>query len=898
MRITTFNAVKNSNKKPKSPYDDKGPLADCFEFVTKEVDTLEDCFNVLSTEWILSNAICIEKPVVFQRLKKNITKLRCPSPGCIVVDIDNITSYDAMKNVIDYFKTAEFNIILGKSKNWDGSKKFNLKGFIECSFKNDWVNNRNFMAILNERLSKWCKIDGSASTDTSVQAPLFRNEVLLKKLDSTFKIDDDYITLNTKYIKSKKENEFIQQVDTSKLIHLCYEIYSKKGFKVIANRNDTLNWEHYSEVKSKGGYFTYLHCPHIMHHHQKEKSFNIFNEIKQTKEGQLFIKEQSAFALKKQFEEHKTDYNFNLFVNQPLFEINDKLKSFVSKFLVEGDILKIKSAMGTGKSWVIDEVISQSKVNNKRVLLLSNRISVAMDYSEKYNIKTYLLNGEDCWKPGEDLIVQMDSLFKYDITQFDIVILDEFVSLMFQTIVSMKEDTRPFNAVKFHSILKTKQIVMADAFLSGYEDCFYDNKTIFYIANSYRDEVDITYYESHNTFVESMLDELRNKDENETVTASIMSNNVINAIYDICTREGFKVFKLTANTSEDAKKLIYKLFEEDYNDKWDLLLFSPTLTVGVSNMNNCTHHFHYDGSNSADVISSLQMLKRSRKMKSLHIFQKERVLLEPTDAETLDDLFNQNIQSFFKGNPNGITIEVDENANFRLSPTGKFMNKIQALYNRLENNHKLSFNVLLNDQFKFISNNIIKGKGRLNFNEEIKKTKERLKNATLAMISDENFKYIEDIDILLKSNRSLSDNEKMNLMLHEIGTKVNVTDKNIIRDICKAEISSDFKMINHIYNLKTLFKKDILKVNNEIDTILSAGTKSNDFKARINILRDMIKLFNYKLESWYSMKNIREIDNNYKLNSFIAILKCIGYRKRNDRYTISKDVNNYFKYFL
>lgn len=898
MRITTFNAKKNLNKKPRSPYDNNGPLSDCFEFKTIEVNTLKECFDILVNEWILSNAICIENPVIIQRLKKNITKLRCPSPGCIVIDIDNITSYESMKNVIEYFKTSEFNVIIGKSKNWDGINKFNLKGFIECTFKNDWINNKNFMSILNDRLSKWCKIDGSASTDTSVQAPLFRNEILLHKLDSNFKIDDDYITLNTKYIKTKKENEFIQQVDTSKLIHLCYEIYSKKGFKVIANRNDTLNWEHTSEVKSKGGYFTYLHCPHIMHHHQKEKSFNIFNEIKLTKEGQQFIKEQSAFALKKQFEEHKTDYSYNLFVNQPLFEIDDKLKNFVSKFLLEGDILKIKSAMGTGKSWVIDEVINQSKINNKKVLLLSNRISVAMDYGEKYNIKTYLVGGDDCWKPGEDLIVQMDSLYKYDIRQFDIVILDEFVSLMFQTITAMKEETRPFNAVKFHSILKTKQVVMADAFLSGYEDCFYENKTIFYIANSYRDEVDITYYENHNTFVENIIDVLHNKDDNETVTASIMSNNVINAIYDICTKEGFKVFKLTANTSEDAKKLIYKLFEDDVNDKWDLLLFSPTLTVGVSNMNNCTHHFHYDGGTAADVISSLQMLKRSRRMKCLHIFQKERLLLEPTDAETLDDLFNQNIQSFFKGSPNGITIEVDENANFKLSPTGKFMNKIQALYNRLENNHKLSFNVLLNDQFRFNSNSMIKGKGKLKFNDEIKKTKENLKNITLSMLSDEKFKYVDDIEVLLKSNRSLSDNEKMNLMIHDISCRVNTKDQNIIKSICRAEIESDFKMINYVTHLVTLYKKDLLKINNEIDTILSSGTKSKEFKSRINILRDMIKIFNYKLESWYSVKNIREIELQFKLNNFTNILKNLGYKKRNDRYTLSKDVNEYFKYFL
>lgn len=898
MRITVFNAEKSKNKKPKSPYDINSNLSECFEFKTIEVDTLKECFDILSNEWILSNAICIEQPVIFRRLKNNITHLRCPNPSCVVVDIDKVKTYNNMKNILDFFKSSDFNIILGKSKNWNGTDNFNLKGFIECSFTNNWITNRNFMSIINDKISKWGVVDGSASTDTSVQAPLFRNEVLLHRLDSSLKIDNDYITLNLKYIKNKKENDFIKNVDTSKLIQLCYEIYFKKGFRVITSRGMTLNWEHPNEVKSKGGYFTYVDSPHIMHHHCKEKSFNIFNEIRQTKEGQEFIKEQTAYALKKQFEEFKSDYKNNLIINKPYLTVDDQMKKFINKFMDNGDILKIKSAMGTGKSWVIDEIISVSKAKGLRVLLLSNRISVAQDYSEKYKIKTYLMNDEQSWVSGEDLIVQMDSLYKYDLREFDIIILDEFVSLMFQTITSMKDDRRPFNASKFYHILKTKKIVIADAFLSGYEDCFYENKEIYYIQNNHRDLIDVTYYENHNTFAERILEELHKKDINDTITASIMSNNVINAIYDICTDAGFRVFKLTSNTSDDAKKIIYKLFENNVNHKWDLLLYTPTLTVGVSNMNNCKHHFHYDGGNAADVISSLQMVKRSRKMENLHIFLKDRMLLEPTDAETLDDLFNQNIDRLFKGQANGITIEVDENANFVLSPIGRFMNQIQALFNRLENNHKLSFNVLLNDQFKFKSSVVVKGTGKLKFNSIIKETKEKIKRNTLESLDDCKFNYVDDIEQLVKSGRSLSENEKLNIMLHEISSRVNVSDENIIKEIAKADIRSDYKFNGEINNIILLYKKEILKINNEIDALLTNGTKTKEFKERVNILRDMIKLFNYKLESWYSNKRIKEIEVEYKLNNFKNILKSIGYKNKNHRYTLNPDVAKYFKYFL
>ena len=458
---------------------------------------------------------------------------------------------------------------------------------------------------------------------------------------------------------------------------------------------------------------------------------------------------------------------------------------------------------------------------------------------------------------------------------------------------------RPFNAAKFYHILKNKQIVMADAFLSGYEDSFYENKNIYYIHNNYRDEVEVNTYEKRETFVENILEVLKNKKEFETVTASIMSNDVINAIYDIATKEGHKVIKLTANTSEDTKKLIYKLFEEDKNDKWDLLLYSPTLTVGVSNMNECTHHFHYDVDRAADVISSLQMIKRSRKMKVLHLHLKELSKSEPTDVETLNDLFNQNIDRYFKGGSNTVTIEVDENANFKLSKIGKFMNSIQALQNRLENNHKLSFNVLLSEQFKFKTKNDITRGSKLKFSKCIKETKKRLKEETIEMInmySDTD--YSDNISELIKSNRTLSEKEKIQVILYELSQHINTEDIDVITEIAKAEIMNDYKLSKNIKNLLLIYKKDIFFINNYIDNLISTGKNNNDFKEEVNFLNDIIKLFSYKLTNWYSENDIKNINETFKLNDFKKVLKKIGFVNQAGRYTLKEDVQKYYKYFI
>ena len=68
--------------------------------------------------------------------------------------------------------------------------------------------------------------------------------------------------------------------------------------------------------------------------------------------------------------------------------------------------------------------------------------------------------------------------------------------------------------------------------------------------------------------------------------------------------------------------LVYDLFSKKDHDKFQVVIYSPTLTVGVSNLNNVVHHFHYDSGNSCDVISSIQMIKRSRYAKYIHLYLK------------------------------------------------------------------------------------------------------------------------------------------------------------------------------------------------------------------------------------------------------------------------------------
>ena len=66
-------------------------------------------------------------------------------------------------------------------------------------------------------------------------------------------------------------------------------------------------------------------------------------------------------------------------------------------------------------------------MKDMRVLIITNRISVAQDFSNKYSIKLY---NKDKYNVGDSVVVQYDSLWKYNIKNFDIIIMDEFISLM------------------------------------------------------------------------------------------------------------------------------------------------------------------------------------------------------------------------------------------------------------------------------------------------------------------------------------------------------------------------------------------------------------------------------------------------------------------------------------
>jgi hypothetical protein len=474
--LTKFNAKKSTEKVPKSPYGNKA-----YKFTTVKCLTLEECVSVLSENWILSNALTVES-IIAEKNKSELAQYRDKSNNIMVLDLDEITCSDDYYKIRDFFKDSDYTCVLAKSKSFNGLDNFNIKGFLVINTENTNTTLRKHVQFLQAHLQDLCKVDLTVKNDVSFHAPTYQTEILyVNEFGSNF-IDIE---------KVKHREVKIQKPSLSmahNCIYKCINIYQSMGYHMVdgsIKENGSINFEHNSEQKSKGGFFMFIEKPFIMHHNNESRTVSIWNAFKQSEEGKEYLKK----LFKKQQEDNISDlnsYSNLLLLNDRYIDI-EKCSEFIDEFMeTNNSVLKIKSAMGTGKSSIIDYII---KNTDERVLIISNRISVAMDYSNKYNIKTYLDKGDDSWTPGEHLIVQFDSLYKYQIKYFDIVILDEFMSLLFQSRSELSND-KNYNLSKFYSILNgSKKIVIADAFLNGFENSLLTKKFMYYIRNDYKDVI-------------------------------------------------------------------------------------------------------------------------------------------------------------------------------------------------------------------------------------------------------------------------------------------------------------------------------------------------------------------------------------------------------------------------
>lgn len=872
--ITIFTSLPTNGKAPISPYGDK-----TFDFYTLNVKSPEDLLRVLSQNFILNIPLNIEKIHTFRRIDclKNYFVDRVQY---IILDLDKIQTVEKQNKVLQYFKN--YKCIIGESRSNNNVDNFNLKGFLFCDLS--ILHLKYAIQQLHYDLIDLCDVDEAAGRRACLNAPIFKYKIVFDNTNCnkilTFN-DVNVLPKQDKIINNFNLNDIndIEYRDCHSVEDLCLKTFQYMGFSAIsANTDGSMSFKHPREKKTPGGYFWYKDSPYIMHHFNKSKSVNIFEYIRTNSLYKELVRKQIDY--KNELESDFKDFDI-IKVNEQFLTLNLQIEETIKEFLNrKNGIFAIKSPMGTGKSTVIKFIIDEARQIDMRILIITNRISVAKDFREKYNLKIY---NQDNYQIGDNLICQYDSLHKYNIKNFDIVILDEFISLLFHSRSAINNSS--INIAKFFASFNLK-VVVADAFLTGYENKIL-NKTsnLYLLDNDWRDDAQIYNYLHFNYFIKMLVNcALKHK-----ITVSSTSLSIINALQLLFTDLNLKVITLTAETPESTKQLIYNLFQEENHDKWDILLYSPTLTVGVSNLNKVKYHFHYDSAMTTDVVSSLQMIKRTRKAQQIHIYVKSRINYVKTELNKLKNEYLNNIKDVAEHN---YLFNINDYGEPILNKIGKKCLLIDTYKNILEFNHKEAFLYLLRYHFK---NNIINMQNSIIDNQLLPYQKENEKNNKEIILElVRQYLRINNVDDSFLENEKIKDSiykDRLLNILNNFDHLISIADKDTKLNIFQLCVNDSqfISKCRHYKLLKRYIEGEITDVDIQLyisDAIIS--NKINDIE-----MYKHIKLF----------KGIKELNDSYKIlkNEYLKkyLLKS-GYRYINNGIkllSIDKNVKMYYKFF-
>jgi hypothetical protein len=818
-----------------------------FIFQNKEVQ-IEDVYKLNKDFWFLNgNFIFPNKSIKARKNKISLTKYKTDEFDYIIIDFDKVLTEFNKDRIVETLIKEDLYFSLWESVSHNGISNFNMKGIVRFIGNNNTISLKNSLSYLISLIGDYCEVDMSSVRLTACQKPTGKQELIKTHYGKTvpdFYFEEPIIDVN---------------ITDNDLTRICIQKYSELGFSIRENNDDIISLEHPKE-KTKGGYFVYKNSPHFCHHFNNNKSFTIINLVKNSTIYQRYNQEKIEAELENKIYAFQDVKNENIF-NSRYINIDKLNRSNLE--LIDDKVIYVKSPMGTGKTTFI------RKYKDRKILIVTNRITLAKEYKEKF--PEFKLYNEDLYFPGDSLICQFESLHKYDLKNFDLFIIDEFMSIIEHSLSGLGEHSN-FNNLKFYYILSklTKPILIMDAFLTGIEQTFIKRKHKEYFINDYRDSTNLYKYDIEGTFIESIIEKLKS---GKKVTLST-TNKTFGKIVKLIVEEKTDNLVQIISSDTENKEEISKYFGHNTHSKWDLLIYTPSITVGVNILNESFHHFHYsDGVGS--VISSIQQVKRNRNAKNIHFFLKNRKANRIIDIEELTVEIKGQLTKYFSSN--SLFIELDEFANLKLSNYGLWSIKKIYLNNVLNTNPILSFNKLLKEQFSNSYNNIDRKPKEIT-KEIFKEYKQKLKELEKELYADK-IRFLNE---------------------------VNDIDFNVL-------LKRDFKEIN-----KTLEQLFLILSRDEILTILNILKDNKNFLKNLNFLKiylknqeDLKNMISYSVNESISQNNTRNLElllefkkkniilkqkftkSELTSDRFKTFLRLLGYKRSGGAYFISEDIMKY-----
>jgi len=252
--------------------------------------------------------------------------------------------------------------------------------------------------------------------------------------------------------------------------------------------------------------------------------------------------------------------------------------------LKNNDIVFIKSPMGTGKSWTLKQIFGKYK----SILYLSCKRAFASAMTQEFKENGFI-NYDDMKNKGDiidcDKIICSVESIQYCRNYYDLVIIDESESIADNLTGAMFKKNNPIEgAMTMYDIIYNshKHLVM-DAFISQRSFKFISDildtksKSIYYLKNEYKYKRRVFHeYTMKESFINAIKTDLEEKKRVVVVSAS---KTLLLQIINDCKSYNIKYYHSNEKLDLDCK----------VNEEWkdcDLLIYTPTITAGISYDNN------------------------------------------------------------------------------------------------------------------------------------------------------------------------------------------------------------------------------------------------------------------------------------------------------------------------
>lgn len=322
------------------------------------------------------------------------------------------------------------------------------------------------------------------------------------------------------------------------------------------------------------------------------------------------------------------DYKYKIKSMSVIENEDFRFSGLIHKFVEDGGNYVIKSRMGTGKSFLLRELIKIHFMDN-RILYLSHRQTFTLNvYGSLKELGFYnYLDGVDNISTQDKIILQIDSIRHLmnngmSIKTFDLIILDELESLLNHLSSPTLFDKRNLVCMILNQLIKNaKWLVSLDADFGnrGYEflNRIRDKPKI--IVNDYETvQKKFIFCCNYNKQCYQIVEDLKN---HKNIVIVSLSKTIVDDIYQriMATKiKGVKVIRYTSMT-DDAQKVDLDNVNEIWK-KYNCVMYSPTIEAGLSfDVEHFNSMYCFLNGGSCSPRSFLQMIGRIRILENQEI---------------------------------------------------------------------------------------------------------------------------------------------------------------------------------------------------------------------------------------------------------------------------------------